>query len=91
MAWRFAVLDRAAQNIVSEASVLLKLDKPLHFTMKHRTVLNGILGGSGVAYTLSQDHYGQAVLAWIMPGAYAGYHLFQNREALRKALIKVPM
>lgn len=76
MALHSAAVNRAAQKAVEQVSVLLKWNEPCH-------LMRQVLGGSGVAYAVTQEKYGQAALAWFLPGAYAGYHLFRNREAVR--------
>jgi len=83
MAWPSSVIERATKTVVNG---VLKLDDPVRVRlMGHRTWMSNVLAGGGVAYALSQDKYkyGQAALAFWMPSLYAGYHVFQNREAVR--------
>jgi hypothetical protein len=51
----------------------------IHFTPSRSFIL-----GAGLYYSISLEKYWHVPLVILFPSAYAGYHTFKNREAVKK-------
>jgi hypothetical protein len=41
-----------------------------------------ILAGAGMAWAVQKEYYSHIPLAFLAPSIYAGYHGYQNKEAV---------
>lgn len=52
-----------------------------HF-VSHFTMTRNILAGAGMAWAVQKEYYSHIPLAFLTPSIYAGYHGYQNKEAI---------
>jgi hypothetical protein len=43
-----------------------------------------IFAGGGLCYAIQKENYIEIPLILVFPSAYAGYHLYKNKEAVSK-------
>ena len=58
--------------------------KTMSHQIFHYTTTRSFILGAGLYYSVSIEKYWHIPLVILFPSAYAGYHTFKNKDAVRK-------
>jgi hypothetical protein len=66
------------------SKINIDTSKVLTHQFIHLTPSRSFLLGAGLYYSISLEKYWHVPLVILFPSAYAGYHTFKNRDAVKK-------
>ena len=68
-------------NAAAQGLKKIVTNESRHFSVGHYTPLRSLLMGGGICYALADEKYHHIPVTFFMPSAYAGYQLFNNKDA----------
>jgi uncharacterized membrane protein len=54
----------------------------MNHAISHFTMTRSLIAGAALAWSVKNENYSHIPLIFLFPSAYAGYHGYQNKEAI---------